>query len=163
MKILDLTKLGNDMYSDPNFELLSGMDGDVDSRKVYECHSQRDENIDMDAEIIIDDDNEEGGEEEGDDEKEVVEVDVPIGFVRMRPSKFKYIPASVFFEYPKELHMLRKDISTVEKMGRKSLNYSCQWGRNCIKNAFTRAGTWRDRDLHLYACCITVTHIITHM
>ena len=141
---LDLSTLESDVYNHREFELLAGMGGDVihnrDEREHDEFDDQREYNTDRDSEIIIDDEDEELAEEEGDEEKEIVEVDVPLGFVRMRPSKFNFIPASVFFEYPKELNMVRKDVSTIDKMGRKSLNYSCQWGRNCIKNAFKRAG-----------------------
>jgi len=132
---LDLSTLESDVYRHTDFGLMEGMGGDVIPPNIEGGEENSEDN---DAEIIIDD--EDNDEDNGDDEKEVVEVDVPVGFVRMRPSKFKFIPASVFFEYPKELNMLRKDISTIEKMGRKSLNYSCQWGRNCIKNAFKRAG-----------------------
>ena len=138
---LDLSTLNGGEYCHRQFEMLSGMEGDV-SPIVRERDNISE---DIDSEIVIDDE-EECGEEEGDDDKEVEEIDVPLGFVRMRPSKFKFIPGSVFFEYPKELNMHRKDLSSIEKLGRKStLNYHCQWGRNCIKNAFKRAG-FRDCD-----------------
>ena len=138
-KGIDLNSLESDVYVHKDFGLMEGIGGDVIITPRNDCAVEY-RHHDDDVEIIVDDEDEEGEEGDDDLELELVEVGVPDGFVRMRPSKFKFIPPSVFFEYPKELNMLRKDISSMEKMGRKSLNYSCQWGRNCIKNAFKRAG-----------------------
>jgi tubulin polyglutamylase TTLL4 len=84
-----------------------------------------------------------GGEEDDDiqdEDREENEVDPPEGFIRIRPSKFKLIPATVFVEYPTGLGMVRADRSALESLRDKELHYQCQWARNCIKNAFTRAG-----------------------
>lgn len=95
--------------------------------------------------IFIDTVGESGGEdeEEEDVQDEDIEdkaVDPPEGYIRIRPSKFRMIPATVFVEYPKALGMVRSDTSVLELLDGKDLNYRCQWARNCIKNAFTRAG-----------------------
>lgn len=67
--------------------------------------------------------------------------DPPEGHWRMRPSAFRGLPASVFFEYPPELGLQREDESYLEPTGdARVLEYSCHWERNCIKNAFRRAG-----------------------
>jgi tubulin polyglutamylase TTLL4 len=75
------------------------------------------------------------------DEMNVTYRDPPLGYLRLRPSKFKILPPTVFFEYPPELKTKRNDISYLEITGNKrNLDYSCHWERNCIKNAFKRAG-----------------------
>ena len=80
-------------------------------------------------------------ESEGDEEDEVsLHRDPPANCVRLRPSQFKGLPATVFFEYPLELKILRDDESYIEPLGDRKLQYKCYWKRVCIKNAFRRAG-----------------------
>lgn len=81
-----------------------------------------------------------GSEEAGDDDEEINYQDPPEGMIRMRPSKFNDIPGTIFIEYPPELGIKRNDISNLENLGSRKLFYSSYWGRNCIKNAFKRAG-----------------------
>ena len=91
------------------------------------------------------DHDEDDGEEEDehdmqDEDIEDKAVDPPSGYIRIRPSKFHMIPSTVFVEYPKGLGMMRSDTSELESERDQKLHYRCQWARNCIKNAFTRAG-----------------------
>jgi hypothetical protein len=76
------------------------------------------------------------GDADADDDPEVNYRDPPEGYLRLRPSQFNHIPATVFVEYPPELGLTRKDLSSLEKLGRRKLHYICYWGRNCVKNAF---------------------------
>ena len=67
--------------------------------------------------------------------------DPPIGQVRLRPSSFRNIPATVFIEYPPELKInKRDDDSYLEDLGKRQLGYMSHWERICIRNAFHRAG-----------------------
>lgn len=66
--------------------------------------------------------------------------DPPDGCVRLRPSQFNGIPATVFVEYPPELGIQRHDISVIEPLGARKLGYKSYWERICIKNAHRRAG-----------------------
>lgn len=95
---------------------------------------------------------EEGGAE-GDDsasEQETDEVsrfrDPPEGFVRLRPSQFRHIPATVFVEYPPELGLKRQDASQLEPLGVRRMCFSSHWERACISNAFRRAGFERQSE-----------------
>jgi len=76
--------------------------------------------------------------EEGDDATRF--RDPPLGCVRLRPSAWRSIPATVFFEYPPELGLKRNDISITEPLGVRKLIYSSHWERVCIRHAFQRAG-----------------------
>lgn len=116
------------------------------------CGKTRDGHLDVDfellgmenhhgirnADVLVEDEDEDG--EFGEDDKEDQEVDPPEGFIRIRPSKFRLIPSTVFVEYPRGLQMLRADHSALESLQHKKMHYQSQWARNCIKNAFTRAG-----------------------
>lgn len=66
--------------------------------------------------------------------------DPPGEYVRLRPSQFNGIPATVFFEYPAYLLRQRDDVSSLELLGKRKLRFQTYWERNCIKNAFLRAG-----------------------
>ena len=86
-------------------------------------------------------------QDDDDDEDDAVEEveklpfrDPPIDCVRLRPSAFRNIPATVFIEYPPELGMTRKDESEIEELGTRKLGYRSAWERICIRNAFMRAG-----------------------
>ena len=50
------------------------------------------------------------------------------------------MPATVFFEYPLELGIKRKDVSKLEELGQRKLMYKSYWERICIHNAFKRSG-----------------------
>ena len=78
--------------------------------------------------------------DEVDDDEESPFRDPPLGYVRLRPSQFKRLPATVFMEYPPELEIKRVDISKLEELGNRKLYYSSYWERICVKNAFLRAG-----------------------
>ena len=73
----------------------------------------------------------------------VARRDPPEGFIRVRPSKFAGIPSTVFFDYPEDLRMKRSDYSELEEQGKRKMRYETHWERNCIKNAFHRAGYTR--------------------
>jgi hypothetical protein len=60
----------------------------------------RDNGDDDDGNDGDQDDDDEGG---ADDDPEVNYCDPPNGFLRIRPSKFNFIPGTVFVEYPPEL------------------------------------------------------------
>ena len=80
-------------------------------------------------------------EEQGVDEEISAYRDPPEGFIRLRPSKCATLPPTVFFEYPPELRIKRSDRSYLAPMSSLgTLEYSCHWERNCVKNAFLRAG-----------------------
>lgn len=80
-------------------------------------------------------------EDDGDDgeEEERVVRDIPEGCIKMRPSSFQGIPATVYFDYPSELGVKREDGCVVEALKHRKLAYNCYWERICIKNAFKRA------------------------
>jgi tubulin polyglutamylase TTLL4 len=94
------------------------------------------------ADMLVNEDNNENDDDndEDDDEEEETYRDPPEGFVRLRPSMFRNLPSTVFFEYPPELALKRMDASVLEPLEHRKLGYDCYWMRNCIKNAFLRAG-----------------------
>lgn len=77
---------------------------------------------------------------EPDEDEESPFRDPPEGCVRLRPSQFHGIPATVFVEYPPELSVRRADQSVIEPLGQRKLGYKSYWERICIKNAHCRAG-----------------------
>ena len=90
-------------------------------------------------------DDNDGGEDDDDDDEEVTRYrDPPEGQVRLRPSRFRGIPATVFIDYPPELGVRRSDTSVLVDLGegpkRKRMQYSSYWERMCVRNAFLRAG-----------------------
>lgn len=86
------------------------------------------------------DNNNSGDDDEDDEEEDDPFRDPPQGHLRLRPSNFRGIPATVFVEYPPELKIKRIDKSSIEPMGKRSLCYRSHWERICIRNAFRRAG-----------------------
>jgi len=88
----------------------------------------------------------EADESDEDEPEEEVEDDEPLetapGEVRLVPSLFRGRAPTIFFEYPENLRLTRRAMPHfVEPLGRgRRLVYKCHWERNCIKNAFTRAG-----------------------
>ena len=84
------------------------------------------------------DDGDSGNELDEDEESPF--RDPPEGCVRLRPSQFHGIPATVFVEYPPELSVRRMDHSIIEPLGQRKLGYKSYWERICIKNAHCRAG-----------------------
>jgi hypothetical protein len=83
---------------------------------------------------------EQRSDDELDTDAEDLFRDPPEGCVRLRPSGYNGIPATVFIEYPPDLGMKRSDLSVVESLGKRCLQYNSYWERICIKNAFRRAG-----------------------
>lgn len=77
---------------------------------------------------------------DSDDDLEDNFRDPPVDHVRLRPSQFAGIPATVFVEYPPELKIKRNDISVLEPLGKRKMMYRSYWERICIRNAFRRAG-----------------------
>jgi len=86
------------------------------------------------------DDGDDDGDNDVDEDEESPFRDPPEGCVRLRPSQFHGIPATVFVEYPPELSIRRIDHSVVEPLGQRKLGYKSYWERICIKNAHCRAG-----------------------
>jgi tubulin polyglutamylase TTLL4 len=61
--------------------------------------------------------------------------------LKMRPSGFKLLPSTVYFDYPAGIGVPeRVDAAIEEPIGKRKLHYETHWERNCIKNAFARAG-----------------------
>ena len=116
---------------DEEEEVKESSDGVVDNEEEGEEEEDKYELLD---------DVEDDEEDDPDEDKEDDEVDPPRGHIRLRPSKFKMIPSTVFVEYPKVLEMTRSDNSELQLIEEQELGYRCKWGRNCIRNAFTRAG-----------------------
>lgn len=99
-----------------------------------------------------------------------------MGKICFRPSEFneQYIPPTVFFDYPSDLGVFRSDKLRIEDEDSRKLRYSCYWERNCIKNAFVRAGftkqgkkwtvNWgkhpRESDFRSYNCLQKVINYI---
>lgn len=70
------------------------------------------------------------------------------GEVKLVPSMFPDRPPTVFFEYPKELGIVRFDNEYYsEPLGGRRLLFKTHWERNSVKNAFFRAGFSRTRSL----------------
>mmetsp|Transcript_9416 Transcript_9416/g.35254 ORF Transcript_9416/g.35254 Transcript_9416/m.35254 type:complete len:854 (-) Transcript_9416:251-2812(-) len=84
--------------------------------------------------------------EEAENEPDVDPEDEPLEKtppkVLLTPSLFADRAATIFFEYPPALNVSRLDQPVYsEELGRSQrLVYKCYWERNCIKNAFIRAG-----------------------
>lgn len=89
----------------------------------------------------IDDIDDDARSDESTDSEEMCEESVLVeGTVKMRPSSFVGVPGTVYFDYPLDLGIVRKDNGVIEALGKRKLQYSLYWSRNCIKNAFQRAG-----------------------
>ena len=101
-------------------------------------------------------DEDEDDNDDDDDEQETPYCDPPVGYVRMRPSEFKNLPATVFFEYPPELGMKRSDLSRLDELKNRKLCYTSFWDRICIRNAFLRAG-FKVSDTNWTGNCICIT------
>ena len=87
-------------------------------------------------------------EEVDDDEIEGTNNRLPLGTFKLRPSGFR-LPPTVYVDYPSDLNMLRTDVGYLEELGHRILNYKCSWERNCIKNAFHRAGFSNSESMYL--------------
>ncbi|GMH51208.1 hypothetical protein TL16_g00962 [Triparma laevis f. inornata] len=93
------------------------------------------------------DDDEDYGEED-EDEKSVDPLEPVRGEVRCVPSLFPHRVPGIYFDYPSTLRTLgitRDNQGAgsdfyVEELGGRKIFYKCNWERNCIKNAFNRAG-----------------------
>ncbi|GMH62015.1 hypothetical protein TrST_g14158 [Triparma strigata] len=93
------------------------------------------------------DEGEEWGEED-EDEKSIDPLEPVRGEVRCVPSLFPHRVPGIYFDYPSTLRTLgitRDDQGSgsdfyVEELGGRKIFYKCNWERNCIKNAFNRAG-----------------------
>ena len=76
------------------FYLFNNMLNEVESDEERKSVSARADT----AEDAVDD-----MEEDGDDDEEEPYRDPPAGMIRIRPSKFNFIPGTIFIEYPPEL------------------------------------------------------------
>ncbi|GMH62764.1 hypothetical protein TrRE_jg1675 [Triparma retinervis] len=98
----------------------------------------------------VDDNATEDGSEDGDegDEPDLDPLEPVRGEVRCVPSLFPHKVPGIYFDYPellRELGIVRDEQGAgadfyVEELGNRKIFYKCNWERNCIKNAFTRAG-----------------------
>ena len=123
---VDGTSNGASEFSNPTF----------DAMECVETSQDADDGIDVIDEDIDEDD---------EDEKKADPFrDPPDGYVRLRPSAYNNIPATVFIEYPPELNIKRADVNFLEKLGKRQLCYTSYWERICIRNAFHRAGFEKD-------------------
>lgn len=69
------------------------------------------------------------------------------GEVKLVPSMFPDRSPTVFFEYPRELGIVRCDnVHYSEPLGGRRLLFKTHWERNSVKNAFFRAGFSRTRS-----------------
>ena len=87
----------------------------------------------------VEDAEDEDGEDD-EEEEELVYNPAPEGHCKLRPSNWKNILSTVFVDYPPELGRVRDDISVIEPLGARKLQYRSHWERVCIKNAFHRSG-----------------------
>lgn len=79
--------------------------------------------------------------DEPDDDELEAYCDPPEGCVRLRPSiAGPFLPPTIFFEYPQDLKLRRRDSSLTEPIGGRKIGYKSHWERICIRNAFIRAG-----------------------
>lgn len=81
--------------------------------------------------------------DDGDTDEDTDPVEVPqlvSGFVKMRPSAFRRIPATIFVDYPCDLLIRRDDVGEIVALGNRKLVFRSHWERICIRNAFHRAG-----------------------
>lgn len=79
--------------------------------------------------------------DERDDDEEEAYCDPPEGCIRLRPSiAGPFLPSTIFFEYPPELKLKRRDSTLIEPIGARKIGYKSHWERICIRNAFIRAG-----------------------
>ena len=62
------------------------------------------------------------------------------GQVRLCLSQFEGRTPTIFFDYPKELDIPRHQYFAIQKLSSRKLIYFSKWERNCVKNAFSRAG-----------------------
>lgn len=99
--------------------------------------------IDKNVVYELDDDNMYDDDDDDDDEDQTIESlnnvrDPPIGYYRFRPSQYNNILPTIFIEYPVDLNKLRKDVSFLEPVQNRKLNYRCYWERHCLKGSFVR-------------------------
>ena len=100
--------------------------------------------------LVEEDPLDDGGDEDGgnfdedEDEPEDPDDNDPLepvaGQVRLCMSLFEGCTPTIFFDYPKELNIPRHQYFAVQKLSSRKLIYFSKWERNCVKNAFARAG-----------------------
>jgi len=84
-----------------------------------------------------------GGGEDEDEEQEEPDTDPlePVaGQVRLAPSVFNGRQPTIFFDYPPELGETRQAPFVVQPLNARKMAFTTKWERNCVKNAFARAG-----------------------
>ncbi|KAF0683455.1 Aste57867_24489 [Aphanomyces stellatus] len=110
---------------------------------------ENDNDNDDDEERSIDDDGEEG--DNGDDEEEEDDEIAPESqtpSMRVQHSRFPNRPPIVCFDYPADLDVTREVpdgvvVEEIEANAATAVYFKSYWERNCIKNAFFRAGLVR--------------------
>ena len=60
--------------------------------------------------------------------------------LRLKPSLFADREPTIYFDYSKELGEQRSDFFIIQPLNARKLVYQTKWERNCVKNAFSRAG-----------------------
>jgi tubulin polyglutamylase TTLL4 len=71
------------------------------------------------------------------------------GQVHIVPSVFGSSRApTIYFEYPPELNICRQGPCQMQELSARKLVYLTNWERNCVKNAFARAGFERSKNMN---------------
>ena len=87
-------------------------------------------------------------DEDDEDEKDVDPLEPVRGEVRCVPSLYPHRVPGIYFDYPeclRNIGIVRDEQGPgadfyIEELGSRKIFYKCNWERNCIKNAFNRAG-----------------------
>lgn len=143
--------------SDEDIYGRSGREGEERRRQQHEStlavsslSSDGDKEIDFDIndDVNEDDREDDDGDDDDNDDNYADDPLEPIpGEVKLVPSMFPDRPPTVFFEYPKELGLVRCDNAYFsEPLGGRRLLFKSHWERNSVKNAFFRAGFSRTKS-----------------
>ena len=94
------------------------------------AEDQSEDGVDTLTHGEVDDDEEagDGGDEasEKSEQEEFGDIrDPPLGCVRLRPSHYAGLPATVFFDYPRDLRIRRRDESIIAKLGDTIYHLTC--------------------------------------
>uniref|UniRef100_A0A7S2RSL0 Tubulin--tyrosine ligase-like protein 5 n=1 Tax=Rhizochromulina marina TaxID=1034831 RepID=A0A7S2RSL0_9STRA len=112
---------------------------EFDSSASYALSSQPSSSRMEDEEDQVQGADEDGVEEEADD-PDTDPLEPVAGQVRLVPSVFQGRQPTIFFDYPSELGETRGTPFVVQPLNARKLAFATKWERNCVKNAFARAG-----------------------